>query len=278
MSDGPIRTRGRAGAANRPRRGGGGFTLVELLVVVAIISLLLSLLVPVLSRARELTRRAHCAANLHALGRGWCTYWQEYDNGFPGLTRNDAVSQSCIYIYHNHRIVNTGRLWKAELLPGEKVFVCPTTDGNTSDPWFDDEHGAYPPWRSPNPWPPGHTGYHHCRMTYCTRRMNAYDRSDVPHSSYERERPFMLRTTGVGGIANAAGFSFMADNVNNPELAKMSHYPGVNVLYLDGHVRLFLDESPDGEVLYHGNGIDASHSSANNWALDQVWVKIDERR
>jgi prepilin-type N-terminal cleavage/methylation domain-containing protein len=41
-----------------------GFTLVELLVVLAILIVLVALLLPSLSRAREAGRRARCMANL----------------------------------------------------------------------------------------------------------------------------------------------------------------------------------------------------------------------
>lgn len=50
------------------------FTLVELLVVVAIIALLLALLSPTLSRSRRLARRAVCTSHLHQIGVGHHTY------------------------------------------------------------------------------------------------------------------------------------------------------------------------------------------------------------
>ena len=47
-----------------------GFTLVELLVAISIISMLMTLLLPALNAARESSRQTVCAANLRQLGIG----------------------------------------------------------------------------------------------------------------------------------------------------------------------------------------------------------------
>jgi len=51
-----------------------GFTLVELLVVVAIIGLLLAIMAPALSKARSIATEAVCASNLHQIGIACLTY------------------------------------------------------------------------------------------------------------------------------------------------------------------------------------------------------------
>ena len=60
-----------------------GFTLVELLVVIGLIAVLVALLLPALSRARESANRTACASNLRQLGTAFMMYAGDNRYRFP---------------------------------------------------------------------------------------------------------------------------------------------------------------------------------------------------
>ncbi|HEY8751056.1 MAG TPA: type II secretion system protein [Tepidisphaeraceae bacterium] len=59
-----------------------GFTMVELLIVLGIIVLLVSILLPALSAAREHARRVRCVSNLRQLTMAWLMYADEHKGHF----------------------------------------------------------------------------------------------------------------------------------------------------------------------------------------------------
>ena len=67
--------------SRRPGRGQrSGFTIVELTIVAGIVALLIAILAPSLSIAREQARRTVCRANLRQIGQGWSYYLADNDD------------------------------------------------------------------------------------------------------------------------------------------------------------------------------------------------------
>ena len=76
------------------KRKQSGFTLVELLVVVAIIALLIGLLLPALSKAQRTAKTLQDSANISQIHKGFLTWANQDDRGrlpIPGLIKRKTV-------------------------------------------------------------------------------------------------------------------------------------------------------------------------------------------
>jgi prepilin-type N-terminal cleavage/methylation domain-containing protein/prepilin-type processing-associated H-X9-DG protein len=90
------------------------FTLIELLVVISIIALLLAILIPSLSKAKELAKRVICGNHLKTLTEasatyasanngyfvpaGYSPYYYDEDNPGVPLSQEEAEGQSCRWL------------------------------------------------------------------------------------------------------------------------------------------------------------------------------------
>lgn len=100
------------------------FTLIEVLVVVAIMALLLSLLVPALKRARDQAKITVCLTNLHDTGVALHQYTVEYDPYYPLV----PYMGSSIYYDNPGADDNLFVLWWKKLCPNPGTFTCPSTN------------------------------------------------------------------------------------------------------------------------------------------------------
>jgi len=104
------------------RRKRAGFTLVELLVVIAVIAILAALLLPALAKAKESARRSRCASNLKQIVLAAGIYADENDDRFPAQP-SDGVA-----------VITTGgdgRNYYDLLMPlanNPEVWICPSAD------------------------------------------------------------------------------------------------------------------------------------------------------
>jgi len=73
----------------------GGFTLVELLVVIGIIALLISILLPALNAAKERANRVKCSSNLRQIGQGLLLYANDNKGIYPRTPANTAGTYTC---------------------------------------------------------------------------------------------------------------------------------------------------------------------------------------
>ena len=71
-----------------------GFTLVELLVVLAIIGVLAALLFPVFSRAKAKAQQTTCVSNQRQIGAALSLYLQDFDETYPNFRFEPLGSQT----------------------------------------------------------------------------------------------------------------------------------------------------------------------------------------
>lgn len=116
---------------------GRAFTLIEILVVVAIIALLAAIIFPVFTRSRETARAIACVSNLKQIGLGLMQYSEDYNGFHPvagaaiGWDEIDSATQNHSWMQQMQAYVKN-----------QQIFQCPS-DGDSKYSYFLSARVAY---------------------------------------------------------------------------------------------------------------------------------------
>jgi prepilin-type N-terminal cleavage/methylation domain-containing protein len=99
----------------------GAFTLVELLVVIAVIAILAAIVLPVFAQAREKARQTTCVSNMRQMGLAVQMYGQDYDERLPL-----AATATNTSFLNWHNLVDP-------YVKSSQIWVCPSYNAPIRD-------------------------------------------------------------------------------------------------------------------------------------------------
>jgi len=106
-----------------------GFTLVELMVVIAIIAVLIALLLPVMTKAREMAVRASCLSDRRQNAVQFTTYASDHQGRFMGpdnFNHKDKFSSAITdWHYRNRGVYPLGTLAVGGYIADPTTLFCP---------------------------------------------------------------------------------------------------------------------------------------------------------
>ncbi len=213
-------------------RKNSGFTLVELLVVIGIISVLIAMLLPALNKARRQAKAVACASNLRQLGLAFQMYLQDNHNSYPPrMWRN---SPSPAQWYNPNTWVGSGIYW-FDLIEDKLGKTYATSTGIE---FRCPEHETFVWGKSTNQLSYGYNYYGDGTVAGWSglNTVRASDVKDPPHTILLGDSIHYGIMTG-GILPTASNYDTLS--VGN------RHDGKANILWCDGHVDLHPKDEVD---------------------------------
>jgi prepilin-type N-terminal cleavage/methylation domain-containing protein len=224
------------------------FTLIELLVVISIIALLIAILLPALSKAKESARLVQCATSLQQ--QGVATFAYANDNKFAlPYVRSDQTEPYSLRTTHHSRTFQRfvspngaqysfSLLWYGGYFTSGEAMYCPSQP----DPVYQYSYYNKPQFPTRN-------------VLSANLVRTAYNHNPVPKSTSNRLRQATnldelkgrLSILGVDIIEHASTAAF------NDLPTRTSHDEAWNVLYGDSSGELIKDPAIEARIGAHGN-------------------------
>lgn len=236
----------------------GGFTLIEVLVVVAIIALLVSILIPALTRAKDQARRAVCAAHLHQILISLHTYASDHKDAGPmrgwfTYSVSESRHEGFGWPGQGKVLVNLGQLYKKWIASEKDLLYCPSTYSTIRD----NPNSGWPSlWKLPPDWTYGSYNY----AIPVARRNDPDPRKGPGLSPNFRSSNIFPRQVWGGGMINWVQTRWLPDAQAKFPGTRLQDFrvptapalvfdwfvgnspphmlgTGINVLYSDGHIK-----------------------------------------
>jgi prepilin-type N-terminal cleavage/methylation domain-containing protein/prepilin-type processing-associated H-X9-DG protein len=209
-----------------------GFTLIELLVVISIISILASMLLPALGKAKEKAISMYCLNNLRQVGTAMMMYGDDYNERLP-LSATHIASQGM------GGWTNNPAPWMAAIQTGNtNVLRCPALNAK----------------------------YHQSGFSYFMGARGFSELSFPPAPASVILSAINTPSTYIlSGDCNYPSDPANADLNNNDvdtlftNLPPPIHNNRVNVLFADGHIKSYTKFTP-GEMTFSANTTGISYS------------------
>ena len=202
------------------------FTLVELLVVIGIIAVLISMLLPALSNAREQANRTKCLSNLRQLGTMLQLYANQNKDYVPLGYWQGTKQVSYVFHYNDsgkEYYTLLGLLYIDRVIPDPGPFYCPS-----------EQHGWLQYQTAENIWPPDEIASslrHTTRLGYSARPIVNWP---APAGSAKGQVTYPSPVNTIPRLSRLKGVAIMADMPAGPAFVERRHQKGLNALYADG--------------------------------------------